>query len=895
MLSDVHNEYDKLIKSDILVPVSSSQWASPTVHIPKASGSIRVCGDYKEINNLIEDDGYKLPNCQDLFARLAEGGSPPKLYSVIDLAGAFNQIFLDEESAKLLVLNTCKGLLGTKRLCYGIKTAPAQFQAIMDKILAGIDHVFIYFDDILVSTSSRQEHIEALTQIFDRFQKYNVKINESKCQFFKDRVEYLGHTLSSDGIRPLSNKVECIMSAPTPTNVTELKSFLGLLNYYGKFLPNLSSELSPLYQLLQHNVQWNWNKKCQEVFEKAKTMISGNNVLVHYNPQLPLILGVDASPYGIGAVLSHLMPDGSERPVAFASRTLSVAEKNYAQIEKEGLAIIFGIKKFHLYLYGRQFTLITDHQPLTRIFGPKKGIPTLAAARMQRWATILSGYDYNIVYRSSKDNANADFLSRLPVSGALNVHEDEICYIHNVTDSLPITSREIANMTNKDCILSKVLEYALSGWPSHVNDPAIVPFWTRRDEISVEDNCVLWGRRVIIPEKLQKQILTELHECHPGMCRMKALARSYVWWPAIDNDIEDTVKQCQICIQHQIMPKAVPLLLWPWSVEPWQRIHIDFLEIKGQQFFLIVDSHSKWMEVFPMTSTTALATINILLCLFARYGYPKEIVSDNGPQFTAVEFGAFLRDRAIKHTLCPPYHPSSNGLAERHVQTFKNMFSKYQGSQVLPVKISDILFHYRNTPSSTTGRSPAELFLKRTPRIKLSLIKPCLQSKVETKQGAAKLHHDGNSPLMRKYDMYQRVLVRNMRGGKEKWIPGTIVKVTGPSTYVVRMAGNVRRFVHADHITWADTSDYQCKSIEGSEDIHEHPKTDYAIPVVHDAVSEDENLPDTVNPQMPESYPRNPVSKSPNRLPESNSIPVESPIKVSRSGRHIKPPQRLDL
>ena len=352
--------------------MNSSQWASPTVHIPKASGSIRVSGDYKEINELIEDDGYKLPNCQDLFARLAESGSPPKLYSVIDLSGAFNQVSLDKESAKLLVLNMCKGLLGTKRLCFGIKTAPAQFQAIMDKILAGIDNVFIYFDDILVFTSSLEEHLKALSLVFERFEKYNVKVNGAKCQFYKGNVEYLGHNLSSEGIRPLSNKVDGILNATTPTNVSELKSFLGMLNYYGKFLPNLSIEMKPLYNLLHHDVNWNWRKECKKAFEMAKRMISGDNVLVHYNPQLPLILGVDASHYSLCAVLSHKMPDGSEKPVAFAFRTLSVAERNYAQIEKEGLAIIFGVKKFHLYLYGRKFTLITDHQPLTRIFGPKE-------------------------------------------------------------------------------------------------------------------------------------------------------------------------------------------------------------------------------------------------------------------------------------------------------------------------------------------------------------------------------------------------------------------------------------------------------------------------------------------------------------------------------------------
>ena len=203
---------------------------------------------------------------------------------------------------------------------------------------------------------------------------------------------------------------------------------------------------------------------------------------------------------------------------------------------------------------------------------------------MQRWATILSGYNYDIVYRSSKDNANADFLSRLPVKGATDVHEDENYSVNSVIDSLPVTAKDVAKLTSKDCILNKVLEYTLSGWPPYVNEPALMSFWQRRDELSVEDNCLLWGRRVVIPDNLQNNILAELHECHPGICRMKSVARSYVWWPAIDQDIEDKVRQCGICINNQLSPKSVPLLLWPWSTELWQRIHIDFLEI-SQQFF----------------------------------------------------------------------------------------------------------------------------------------------------------------------------------------------------------------------------------------------------------------------------------------------------------------------
>ena len=198
-----------------------------------------------------------------------------------------------------------------------------------------------------------------------------------------------------------------------------------------------------------------------------------------------------------------------------------------------------------------------------------------------------------------------------------------------------------------------------------------------------------------------------LHECHPGMCRIKALARSFVWWPGIDLDVEDKVRLCHVCTKAHHAPKAVPLLLWPWSTEPWQRIHVDYAEVKGQQFCLVVDSHCKWMEVFPMTSTTANATIEALRALFARYGLPHELVSDRGPQFVAGEFKSLFKMNSIKHTWCPWYRPSTNGLAERHVQTFKAMYQSCADKELVQHRVANVLFHYRNTPHTTTDKTPA--------------------------------------------------------------------------------------------------------------------------------------------------------------------------------------------
>ena len=690
LLNTVETEYKRLINADVLYPVTSSAWASPVVVVPKAQGGVRICGDYKGVNEMIENDGYKLPNLQDMFVKIAQNGQP-RVYSVLDLQGAFNQLYLDEESAQLLVLNTHKGLMGAKRLCFGVKTAPAQFQATIDKILAGIPHVYCYIDDILIATDSVNDHLKVMSQIFQRLEDFNVRLNKSKCMFFRNQVQYLGHLLCPEGIKPLQNKLDAILKAPRPTDVTELKSFLGLVNFYGKFLPNLSTVLNPLYALLHHTAKWKWSTQCDEAFKLVKQMLVGDKVLIHYDSRKPLVLSVDASPYGLGAVLSHRLPDGSERPIAYSSRTLDKHEKNYAQIEKEALAIIFGVRKFHLYLYAHRFTLVTDHQPLTRIFGPKFGIPPLAAARMQRWALILTGYEYDIVYRTSADNANADLLSRLPVREKQVIDPEENFVFSTVVDELPIDAKRIAECTRKDSLLTRVYEYTISGWMAHCEDESLQPYWNVRNELSVDDGCLLWGRRVIIPAVLQDRMLAELHEGHPGMTRMKALARSFVWWPGLDLDIEDVVRACNACVNSQATPKTVPLLLWPWATAPWQRVHIDFAEESRQRFLIIVDSYSKWLEVFHMTSTTAADTIEVLRTCFARYGLPLEIVSDNGPQFVAQEFKDFLRNNGVKQTLCPPYHPASNGLAEKHVQTFKRMLKKCVPSQSLPHKIADVL------------------------------------------------------------------------------------------------------------------------------------------------------------------------------------------------------------
>ena len=589
-------ELDQLEKLGVLEKTTFCEWAAPIVVVPKKDGRMRICGDYKvTINPSLDVDQYPLPKPEDIFASLTGGVK----FTVLDLLQAYNQLLLDNQSKKLVTIYTHQGLYSYNRLPFGVASAPAVFQRTMERILQGIDGVACYIDDIIITGKSTKEHLDHLEEVLKWLSEHGVKTKKDKCRFFEDSVEFLGHMIDAKGIHTTPDKLQAIVDAPAPRNVNELRSFLGLLNYYRKFIPRSATILHPLNALLCKNAKWNWSHECQKSFESAKAALSSSSLLAHYNPTLPIRLAGDASAYGIGAVIAHVMPDGSERPVAFASRTLTSAEKNYSQIEKEALALVYGVKRFHTYLNGRHFTLVTDHKPLKTILGPKKGIPTLAAARLQRWAWILSAYRYDIEFRPTTEHGNADGLSRLPLpEGQLEEScSDPTVFKISQIESLPVNITKLRVATAADRVLSKVHRYVKSGWPATVSDQ-LQPYFNRQHELTVEEGCVMWGIGVLIPQKLRKKLLCELHTDHPGATCMKSIARSYMWWPGLDKDIECLARSCVPCKSAKRASPTAPLQPWSWPSKPWQRVHLDFAgPFQGSTFFLAVDAYSKWPEV----------------------------------------------------------------------------------------------------------------------------------------------------------------------------------------------------------------------------------------------------------------------------------------------------------
>lgn len=797
--SKVERELDHLEDQGIITKIASSQWATPIVPVIKPNGDVRICGDFKvTVNPALNIEQYTMPKMEDMMATLEQG----KSYSKIDLRQAYLQLPLDEASRIVTTINTSKGLYTYNRLPFGIASSPAIWQRTMDTILQGIPGVQCNQDDMIITGKTEDEHYKNLHSVLTKLKEYGLKANLEKCKFFQDEVIFCGIKITHEGLHKTDEKIRAILDAPSPKTKSQLRSFLGMVNYYHKWLHNIAPVAKPLYDQLQNHKTFNWTDDCNSAFQKIKELIASDKVLIKYDPELPLRLATDASPYGIGAVLSHVTKTGEERPIAYASRTLNKAEQNYSQLDKEALSITWGVKKFFNYVCGRSFTLVTDHQPLKYIFSPTRAIPAMSAARQQRYALFLSGFNYTIEYRNSKANANADGLSRLPLPVTCSQKETEAAddiFYNEIMDSLPVSATSVAKESRRDPLISKIIHFVETcNWPDDI-DESIRPFFNKRNELVVQQNCLLWGYRLIPPETLRKKILNMLHEGHLGIVKMKNIARGYFWWPALDKEIESVTKSCSGCATSQPDPLKAPLHPWQWPEKPWQRIHVDYAgPLMNCMFLVVVDAHTKWAEIIPTSKATSTSTIHILSNLFSRFGLPEHIVSDNGAQFTSNEFNAFVKSNGVKHTFSAPYHPATNGLAERMVKTFKQAMKAAKSDKgTMHIKLARFLFAYRNAPHMTTNESPASLMFGRRLRTHLDIVRPDINSKVKLNQTRQGINH--SQANLREFHTGDTVLVRDYRG-HQQWQHGTIHSQTGSRTYMVNVAPGTNWRRHSDQI-----------------------------------------------------------------------------------------------
>ena len=452
----------KLVQEDIIEKVEHSDWASPAVPVIKPCGDIRICGDYSgTINQASPLEQYLVPTFEELLSNLSGGTKFTKL----DLSQAYHQLELNPDCRKFTTINTPYGLYQYKRLVFGINSAVSIFQRTIKNVLKGLPGCCVRIDDILVTGETDAIHLENLHRVLQKLQDCGLKLKKEKFHFMLEEVIYLGMSVSQAGISPTKEKVQAIKDAEPPSNVAELQSFIGSANFLRKFVSGFAAILAPLYKLLRKETTWKWGKEEQDSFKKIKEAMCSDTILRHYDPSAELVLQCDASSIGVGAVLLQPGHDGSLQPVAFASRTLNQAERNYAQIDRESLAIVFGVTKFRQYLLGRHFKLLTDHKPLITLLGEHKQVPQLASARIKRWSLLLAAYNYTIEFISGKQNVYADYLSRKPIHGQPTPAEQVEVKVMLVEGDEIINSKIMALETKKDQILSKVLEFTRNGWP----------------------------------------------------------------------------------------------------------------------------------------------------------------------------------------------------------------------------------------------------------------------------------------------------------------------------------------------------------------------------------------------------------------------------------------------
>ncbi|UYV71423.1 K02A2.6-like, partial [Cordylochernes scorpioides] len=593
----------------------------------------------------------------------------------------------------------------------------------MTQLLGNIEGVVCFMDDIVVYGPSLEEHNERVRQVLKKIQEEGMTLNPEKCQFGVETVKFLGHTLSSEGLFIDEEKLDAITKKEAPRSTKELKSFLGMVNYLGKFIPNLADKLQPLNSLLSTKNEWVWDEPQKKSFNLLKQELVSRPNLALFDPSRTTIVSADASSFGIGGVLRQEQPDGSLKPIAYVSRTLSETEKRYSQIEKEGLAIVWTCERLKDYVTGIKIHIETDHKPLIAIF-TSKSLEDMTP-RLQRLKMRMMRYSYQISHIAGKKQIVADMLSRKPMS---KPHKDELeeelsAYIQSI--EFPATEErllEISRKQKEDSLCSQLAKYCMSGWPKNKRevDPELRGYWQFQEDLTYQNGLLLRGQRILIPKTLRKDILEKLHQGHFGINKCRSRAKESVWWLGISQEIERMISSCTKCLKER-KPKHEPLMPSEFPIRPWQKVGMDLFYLNGRWYLIVCDYYSRYPEISLLQNLTAQEVIGRLKSIFDRHGTPETVRSDNGPQFQKVlgsEFSKFSKEWSFKHITSSPKFPQSNGFIEAIIKNIKQSFKKEEDCYLT-------LQAYRTMPLES-GYSPAELLMGRRLRTSVPAIEPSL-------------------------------------------------------------------------------------------------------------------------------------------------------------------------
>ena len=783
MMGKLKAELDRMQSMGVIYDIQEpTDWVSSLVVQTKDNGKLRICLDPKYLNMAIKRQHYPIPTTEHIFDRL--GGA--KIFSKLDCSSGYWQIKVTSESSKLLCFNTPFGRYCFLRLPFGVHIASEIFQQKLEAVLEGLPGVANSQDDMIVWGKDKDEHDQRLRKVMEKIYKAGFRLNREKCKLGVSDLIFLGHRITSKGIFPDPNKITAINEMETPKDKKGVQRLLGMVNYVSKFIPEASHITAPLRKLIEKDTKFEITPEHMDSIQKIKAALISNPVLQIYEASKETKITCDASLYGLGAVL--MQKHGADwLPVAYASRSLTDAEKRYAQIEKETLSAVFACNKFHNYVFGRHFTIENDHKPLQSII--KKDLSQMPA-RIARMMMVLMKYpDLTFRYVPGSHLKIADTLSRAPGKDATPEVTDIEHQVHAVYSSLPATEEirmKFKDATEKDGALQIVAKYAMDGWPEQKECPKhLQHYWSLRDEITVHQGIVYKAQQMIVPTTMREYVKDKIHMGHLGIGKCKARAKTYFYWPGMAREIEQLVYRCGICQEFRNrQPMETNMAVT--ATQPWSIVGSDVFHYQQFHYLIMTDYYSSYPEVILLNKGpahgTSKVTIEKMKQMFSRHGIPETLKSDGGPQFISTEFREFAKSWNFTHDPSSPEYPKGNGRVERSVQTVKKLIKKAVESKS---SIDAAILAYRTTPLQDCGLSPAELLMGRQPRNHLNS-----HIRVENKESPVRKGyrdkyanlHAKDMPELRPGDK-----VRIYSRDEKKWATKAIVseKHHNPRSYIV--------------------------------------------------------------------------------------------------------------